>query len=66
MDWQIVTVSLCLAVAAVYLGRRAWRTWAGTGGRCGGSCGCAASASSAKPDVLIGTEELTARLRGRR
>jgi len=66
MDWQIVLVSLCLAAAAVYLGRRAWRTWSHRGAGCGGGCGCSASATPKNNDGLIGVDELTARLRSRR
>lgn len=39
MEWQLALTGVCVAVAVLYLGRRAWRTWRGVG-RCGG---CAAA-----------------------
>jgi hypothetical protein len=69
MDWQLPLVLLCLALAALYVARRTWRTWSGKGAGCGGGCKCdggkaAAPAAQAKP--LIPVEDLTWRLRGRR
>jgi hypothetical protein len=49
--WQTVVVLLLVAVAAVYVGRRLWRTLrpARTGPGCDAGCGCDA-ASDAGPD----------------
>jgi hypothetical protein len=59
MDWQLGAVVACLAAAAAYLGRRAWRAWSG---RCGGCCSGGGAAPGGR---LIGADELTARLRRR-
>ncbi len=68
MDWQLVLTMGCVAMAAVYLGRRSWRTWTAKGKSCGGcgSCGSKTAASTPTAAKLISTEMLTARLRGRR
>lgn len=67
MDWQGFAVVASVAVAAAYLARRTWQTWAGRKAGCG-NCSCAAKteAASPRPAVrLISTSELTARLRRR-
>jgi hypothetical protein len=67
MDWQLVLTIGCVATAAVYLGRRSWRTWTARGKGCSG-CGCAAKVAASTPTAakLISAEMLTARLRERR
>jgi hypothetical protein len=67
MDWQLPFVLVILALAVLYLGRAAWRTWNGAKGGCGGGCGCktgsdAAGQSDSQPKI-IPVEQLT--LRGR-
>ena len=60
MDWQLLIVGLTVLAAAAYLGRRAWRTWAGKGSGCG-SCSCHAKATpqpGAGP-ALIPSDQLT-------
>jgi hypothetical protein len=57
VDWQLPLVILAVAVAAGYLGRRAWRTWKGRG--CGG-CGAAKAESSV---TLVPADELRFRKR---
>jgi FeoB-associated Cys-rich membrane protein len=45
MDWQLAIVGVLVALAAAYLGRQTWRTWAGRKAGCGGcKCGGAAQA----------------------
>jgi hypothetical protein len=39
-DWQLPLVLLIVALAVVYLGRQAWRSWRGSRSGCGGGCGC--------------------------
>jgi hypothetical protein len=39
MDWQLWAVGVLVALAAAYLGRQTWRTWAGNKAGCGG-CKC--------------------------
>lgn len=66
MDWQLVLVSLIVLVAAVYLGRRSWRTWRGSKSGCGGSCACASKPKAAEGNgraALIPSEQLTLRRR---
>ena len=67
MDWQMGVVGLAVAGALAYLGRGAWRTWAGRGAGCGGcKCGGArpgAAGEDASPRPLIPVEELTLRPR---
>ena len=59
MDWQLLIVGLAVLAAAAYLGRRAWRTWAGKGSGCG-SCSCHARAAQTAPRAtLIPSEQLT-------
>ena len=71
MDAQLVLVALVVAAALAYLGRRAWRTWAGSKAGCGGGCACPgkpqapASAGDAPANGLISAEQLTARIRRR-
>jgi hypothetical protein len=74
MDWQLLLVSLCVALAAAYLANQTWRSWRGRRAGCGGSCasGCGGSqrANSAGENTseapLISVAQLTARLRQRR
>ena len=40
MDWQLLSVAVCVIVAAGYVGRQAWRTWSAGRGGCGGGCHC--------------------------
>jgi hypothetical protein len=69
VEWQLLFVALSAAAALAYLGRRAWRTWAGRSSGCGGGCG-SGCASPPNRDVrrspLISADDLTARLRHRR
>ena len=66
MDWQWALVGLCVALAAVYLARRAWRTWRGRAAGCGG-CKCAAPpARKEGTTTLIPAEQLTMRPRNSR
>jgi hypothetical protein len=58
---QTVLVCLVAAAAVLYLGRSAWRTWAG---KSCGSCGCGSKKKQEGPG-LISTESLSARLRER-
>jgi hypothetical protein len=58
VDIQTVLVAAAAVAAALYLGRGAWRTWAGKG--CGG-CGVKKKA----PAELISTESLLERVRQR-
>jgi hypothetical protein len=66
MDWQLLAVGLLVAGAVAYLGRSAWRTWAGVKGGCGGGCGCAkgsAPAADSARGTLIPVEQITLRRR---
>ena len=66
MDWQLVIVALMVLVAALYLGRRSWRTWRVSKSGCAGSCGCASKAKPAESNgqaTLIPSEQLTLRRR---
>ncbi len=60
MDVQTILVCIVAGGAVLYLGRSAWRTWAGKS--CGG-CGCGAKKKQEQPE-LISPESLSARLRG--
>lgn len=46
-DWQTMIALACVAMAALFLARRAQRLFAGGGG-CGGGCGSCAAKSSAR------------------
>jgi hypothetical protein len=65
MNWQLAIVSVIVAAAVLYLGRRSWRTWSRKAGGCGSGCGC----SSKPPDLrngsaaLIPSEQITLRRR---
>jgi hypothetical protein len=41
MDWQLVIVIGTVALALLYLGRAAWRSWRGAKHGCAGGCDCA-------------------------
>jgi hypothetical protein len=62
MWWQWLVVLLCVALAAAYVVRAAWRTWRPKPGGCGGGCGCAAQAAPPK-ETLIPSDQLTLRRR---
>jgi hypothetical protein len=61
MTLQLVLVALLGLAAAVYLGRQAWRTWAGG---CSAGC-CKNGAAPASPPPLISQDDLVARVRRR-
>jgi hypothetical protein len=65
VDWQVILVGLCVALALAYLARRGWRTWRGRAAGCGG-CKCAPAPETRPAAPLISAEQLTARLRHRR
>jgi len=62
MFWQWLVVATCVALAAVYVVRAAWRIWRPTAGGCGGGCGCGTTATVEKP-TIIPSEQLTLRKR---
>jgi hypothetical protein len=64
MDWQLVLTGAVVLAAALYLGRRTWRTW--TARDCGG-CGCGKKSAPAAQgqSALISSESLTLRARPR-
>jgi hypothetical protein len=70
VDGQAVLVLLAVAAALAYLGRRAWRTWAGGKAGCAGGCGCASArgdSPAGRPDgALVSADQLTLRARRRR
>jgi hypothetical protein len=60
-DWQLPLTAAVVAAAALYLARRAWRTWTSRG--CG-DCGCAKKPAAAEQGgTLIPPESLTLRPR---
>jgi hypothetical protein len=61
MTVQWLLVAVVAAIAAAYLARKTWRSWAGG---CGKGCGCAAPPS--RQAGLIAAEELTSRVKVRR
>ncbi len=61
MTIQLILVALIVAAAALYLARRAWRTWSARG--CAGGC-CKTSAEPPAPS-LIAADDLLGRLRQR-
>lgn len=66
IDPQLIVVALVIGVAAIYILRRAVRTWAGSkNGGCGGGCGC--SRTIEKMEVagerLIPSDQLRVRRR---
>ena len=67
MDWQLPLAGIAIVAAAVYVGRRAWRTWthkgSGCGGGCGSGCKSAAPSTSNTPARLIPADQLTVRRR---
>jgi hypothetical protein len=56
MDWQLYLAGIGIAAAAVYVSRRAWRTWAHKGSGCGGGCG--SGCKSASPTTSNGSGRL--------
>ena len=68
MGWQLAAVGLVIAVAAAYLGRRAWRTWgrkaSGCGG-CGSGCKTETPPASGQSIRLIPADQLGVRRRER-
>jgi hypothetical protein len=47
MTGELAVVAVIVAVAALYLVRSAWRTWAGgKKAGCGGNCGCGAKTAA--------------------
>jgi hypothetical protein len=67
MIWQLTIVALLVAGAAVYLIRKTWKTWSGSGHGCGGGCGCGKSTSVPEKGrdsiTLIPADQLTIRSR---
>jgi len=63
MGWQLPIVCILVLGAAVYVVRKAWRTWHPPHGSCGGNCGCASNSttSATQRAGLIPSEELTLR-----
>jgi FeoB-associated Cys-rich membrane protein len=65
MDWQLLLAILAIIAAAVYVSRRAWRTWGHKGSGCGGGCGSGCkSAAPTTGDVqgrLIPLDQITVR-----
>ena len=61
MDWQIYLTGFLVGAAGVYVLLRGRRAWRGMKGGCGGGCGCAKSAETKKPTVLIAPEQLRLR-----
>ena len=65
MDWQLSLAGIGIAAAAVYVSRRAWRTWAHKGSGCGGGCGSgcksASPAKSSGQGRLIPLQQITVR-----
>jgi len=62
VDWQLPVVVFLVSCAVLYLGRQAWRTFAGRKGSCGGGCGCAsikaAPSETGSGDVLISPADI--------
>lgn len=65
MDTQLLIVGVIVSAAAVYLGRRSWRTWTGKKAGCGKGCDCSGGKAAQRP-ALISSDELTLRMRGGR
>jgi hypothetical protein len=67
MVWQLSVVGLIVAASALYLTRRAWRTWGRKGSGCGGGCGsgCKGESPSASGQAprLIPADQLLVRRR---
>ena len=67
MDWQLYLTSITIIAAAVYVSRRAWRTWTHKGKGCGGGCGTGCKSvtptTSNGPAQLIPADQLTVRRR---
>jgi hypothetical protein len=61
MIWQWIAVLLCIALAAAYVARAAWRTWRPKPGGCAGGCGCATANKSVAQETLIPADELKVR-----
>jgi hypothetical protein len=61
MTLQLTLVAIIVAAAALYLARRAWRTWSARG--CAGGC-CKTPAEPASPP-LIAADDLLGRVRQR-
>lgn len=61
MSGQLVLVGVLVTVAAAYLLRAAWRTWAGRLG-CGGGCRCAKKGGEER-GTFVAVEQLTVRVR---
>jgi hypothetical protein len=64
MAWQELTVYVLVVAAALYVGRRAWRTWSGRGTACASGCGkgCGEPKNEERP-TFIPAGELTLRRR---
>ena len=67
MIWQLAIVALIVVAAAVYLIRKTWKTWSGSGQGCGGGCGCSKAANIPEKNqdslTLIPADQLTIRSR---
>jgi hypothetical protein len=69
MNAQLALVAILVAGAALYLIRRAWRTWSGSSkAGCSGGCGCAGKTRPASNEAVtvVPVEELKLRRGGRR
>jgi len=65
MGWQLTIVLIVIALAAVYVALKTWRTWHPPKGSCGGGCGCASKSPVANEErpILIPEDQLTLRQR---
>lgn len=64
MGWQLAAVALATAVAAAYLGRRAWRTWGRKASGCGGcGTGCKSETPASPTARFIPVDQLGVRKR---
>jgi hypothetical protein len=61
MDWQTATAWITIALAALYLGWRGWRSLRPTKGDCAGGCGCANKKPADTQHAVIPPEQLVLR-----
>jgi hypothetical protein len=70
MSWQTAVVLMVVALAAIYVVRRTWRTWTAAKDGCGGGCGCQKApksiAESNGTHTFVPVEQLTVRPPGAR
>jgi hypothetical protein len=64
MEIQWLLTAVVVALAAIYLLRRAWKTWFTKSG-CGGSCGCGAAPKVSPTSTLIPADQLRLRSQNR-